>query len=166
MIKTMSDIPDNHADARESRPFKGIFLTVLGIGCITFNDALMKLIVADHPIGEAIFVRGLFALVPIAFLIYRAGGITSLRIHDTALQVWCVLLLVGPPAVKLIGPTIESPSCDTDRTNAGERSGRESGETGLEPKREALRQRHQPIADHCNRQKNRKGKTNQSGHKK
>ena len=96
MILAMSDIQENHVDARESRPFRGIFLTVLGIGCITVNDALMKLIVTDHPIGEAIFVRGLFALVPIAFLIYRAGGIRSLRIHDTAVQLWCVLLLVGP----------------------------------------------------------------------
>ena len=57
---------------------------------------MMKLIIDDHPIGEAIFVRGLFALVPIAFLVRRAGGIRSLKIHDTAVQLWCVLLLVGP----------------------------------------------------------------------
>ncbi|GIS89040.1 MAG: hypothetical protein CM1200mP18_17500 [Gammaproteobacteria bacterium] len=68
------------ADAREWRPLKGIALSVLGIGFITFNDAMMKLVVEQHPIGEAIFVRGLFALVPMAFLIYRAGGLRSLAI--------------------------------------------------------------------------------------
>ncbi|HJP11404.1 MAG TPA: hypothetical protein QGF27_15385, partial [Arenicellales bacterium] len=61
----MSEPRQPLVDARESRPLKGIFLTVVGIGCITFNDAMMKLIIDDHPIGEAIFVRGLFALVPI-----------------------------------------------------------------------------------------------------
>jgi drug/metabolite transporter (DMT)-like permease len=92
----MSERRQPLVDARESRPLKGIFLTVVGIGCITFNDAMMKLIIDDHPIGEAIFVRGLFALVPIAFLVRRAGGIRSLKFHDTAVQFWCVLLLVGP----------------------------------------------------------------------
>ena len=92
----MSEPRQPLVDARESRPLKGIFLTVVGIGCITFNDAMMKLIIDDHPIGEAIFVRGLFALVPIAFLVRRAGGIRSLKFHDTAVQFWCVLLLVGP----------------------------------------------------------------------
>ena len=83
-------------DAREWRPIKGIALSVVGIGFITFNDAMMKLVVEEHPIGEAIFVRGLFALVPMAFLIYRAGGLRSLAVHNMGMQLWCALLLVGP----------------------------------------------------------------------
>ena len=83
-------------DAREWRPLKGIALSVVGIGFITFNDAMMKLVVEQHPIGEAIFVRGLFALVPMAFLIYRAGGLRSLAVHNRGMQLWCALLLVGP----------------------------------------------------------------------
>ena len=83
-------------DARESRPLKGIALSVLGIGFITFNDAMMKLVVENHPIGEAIFVRGLFALVPMALLIYRAGGWRSLGVYSMGMQFWCALLLVGP----------------------------------------------------------------------
>jgi len=83
-------------DAREWRPLKGIALSVLGIGFITFNDAMMKLVVEQHPIGEAIFVRGLFALVPMALLIYRAGGLRSLAVHNMGMQLWCALLLVGP----------------------------------------------------------------------
>ena len=83
-------------DAREWRPLKGVSLSVLGIGFITFNDAMMKLVVENHPIGEAIFVRGLFALVPTAFLIYRAGGWRSLGVYSMGMQFWCALLLVGP----------------------------------------------------------------------
>ena len=75
-------------DGRESRPFKGILLTVLGIGCIMLNDAMMKLVVEDHPIGQAIFVRGLFATGPIVFLIHRAGGISSLKFHNTGIQIY------------------------------------------------------------------------------
>ena len=56
---------------------------------------MMKLVVEQHPIGEAIFVRGLFALVPMAFLIYRAGGLRSLAVHSMGMQLWCALLLVG-----------------------------------------------------------------------
>ena len=38
------------------------------------NDASMKWVVADHPIGEAIFVRGLFVIFPIALQAAEAVG--------------------------------------------------------------------------------------------
>ena len=94
--RTIKITNDLTADAREWRPLKGIALSVLGIGFITFNDAMMKLVVEQHPIGEAIFVRGLFALVPMAFLIYRAGGLRSLAIHNMGMQLWSALLQVRP----------------------------------------------------------------------
>jgi len=83
-------------DSREHRPFRGIALSVFGIGCITFNDSMMKLVVNDHPIGQAIFIRGLFVLMLIALLVYRQGGARVLRIHSLRLQFWSALLLVVP----------------------------------------------------------------------
>ena len=55
-------------DSREHRPFRGIALSVFGIGCITFNDSMMKLVVNEHPIGQAIFIRGVFVLLLILLL--------------------------------------------------------------------------------------------------
>lgn len=58
-------------NSSEHRPFRGIALSVFGIGCITFNDSMMKLVVNDHPIGQAIFICGVFVLLLILLLLYR-----------------------------------------------------------------------------------------------
>jgi drug/metabolite transporter (DMT)-like permease len=60
------------------------------------NDAMLKWVVTDHPLGETIFVRGMFALIPTLFLVYRHGGRAALRIHDFKAQVVCAVLLVLP----------------------------------------------------------------------
>jgi S-adenosylmethionine uptake transporter len=83
-------------DSREHRPFRGIALSVFGMGCITFNDSMMKLVVNDHPIGQAIFIRGIFVLLLISLLVYRQGGFRVLRIHSMRLQLWSAILLVFP----------------------------------------------------------------------
>lgn len=83
-------------DSREHRPVRGIILSVFGIGCITFNDAMMKLVVDDHPVGQAIFVRGVFAILLVSLLVYKQGGVRSLNVHSVSLQFWCALLLVLP----------------------------------------------------------------------
>lgn len=95
-MQQMKDRHDEIEDARQHRPLRGIALATIGIGCITFNDALMKLVVDEHPIGQAIFVRGIFTLVPIGLLLHRAGGLRVLRVHSWRLQFWCAALLVGP----------------------------------------------------------------------
>ena len=68
---------------------------VLGTGLITLNDAAMKWVVADHPVGQAVFVRGLFALLPIALLVRRAGGWRAARWHSLGGQLLCAGLLVA-----------------------------------------------------------------------
>ena len=83
-------------DSREHRPFRGIALSVFGIGCITFNDSMMKLVVNDHPIGQAIFIRGVFVLLLILLLVYRQGGLQAMRIDSLRLQFWLAVLLVLP----------------------------------------------------------------------
>ena len=71
-----------------------IALSVFGIGCITFNDSMMKLVVNDHPIGQAIFIRGVFVLLLILLLVYRQGGMQAMRIDSLRLQFWLAVLLV------------------------------------------------------------------------
>ena len=83
-------------DSRQHRPLRGISLSVFGIGCITFNDSMMKLVVNDHPIGQAIFIRSVFVLLLISLIVYRQGGLSELRIHSMRLQLWSAILLVLP----------------------------------------------------------------------
>ena len=73
-----------------------IALSVFGIGCITFNDSMMKMVVNDHPIGQAIFIRGVFVLLLILLLVYRQGGMQAMRIDSLRLQFWLAVLLVLP----------------------------------------------------------------------
>jgi drug/metabolite transporter (DMT)-like permease len=75
---------------------KGIILAIAGIGCITFNDAMMKLVIGDIPVAQAIFVRGCFAMLPIALLVSRTGGWRTLVIRNHRAQAWCAVLLAVP----------------------------------------------------------------------
>ena len=82
-----------HATGSELR---GILLGIAGMGCITFNDAMMKLVISDIPVGQAIFVRGCFAMLPITWLVYRTGGWRTLVVQRRASQAWCAVLLALP----------------------------------------------------------------------
>jgi drug/metabolite transporter (DMT)-like permease len=57
----------------------------MGIACMigggalgTANDAVLKGLTAGYPVGEIMFVRGFFMMIPVAFFVWRAGGITTL----------------------------------------------------------------------------------------
>ncbi len=80
---------------RRDHPTKGIALTILGTGVISLNDAAMKWVVADHPIGEAVFVRGLFAMLPILLLLHRTGGWRAARWESFSGQALSAALLVA-----------------------------------------------------------------------
>lgn len=67
-----------------------------GIGLVTVNDAMIKWVVTDYPLGEAVFVRGVFALLPTLFLVSRHGGLASLRVRDWRGQLICAALLAVP----------------------------------------------------------------------
>lgn len=83
-------------DDRADKPSKAIALMVLGTGLITVNDAMMKWVVTDNPLGEAIFVRGLFALLPTALLLKRYGGWRAAKWHSPGGQLLAAVLLVLP----------------------------------------------------------------------
>ena len=67
-----------------------------GGALLTANDTLLKWLTGGYPVGEIMFVRGLFVMVPIAFLVWRAGGIETLvtrNIRDQALR--AALMIAG-----------------------------------------------------------------------
>lgn len=73
----------------------GIVLMLLGSSFITFNDAATKFVVTDHAVSQALFVRSAFSLLPIAFLVYRAGGWRAARWNSLSAQLVCGIPLVA-----------------------------------------------------------------------
>ncbi len=65
-----------------SDSLKGIACMIAGAAFLTLNDGVMKWMTASYPIGEVIFIRGLFVLIPVALLTWRAGGLKALRVHN------------------------------------------------------------------------------------
>jgi drug/metabolite transporter (DMT)-like permease len=48
---------------------------------LTINDAIQKWMTDEFPTGQLLSMRGLFVLLPIGVLVWRAGGISALRIN-------------------------------------------------------------------------------------
>lgn len=51
-----------------------------GCALLTLNDAVIKWLSAGYPLGQILFLRGLFACLPMAVLAWRAGGLRTLRV--------------------------------------------------------------------------------------
>jgi len=63
---------------------RGIAFMVLAVLLFSCMDALIKWVSASHPVGQIVFFRNLFAFVPVAFFIRRAGGLAVLRTRRVA----------------------------------------------------------------------------------
>lgn len=48
---------------------------------LTLNDAVLKWLTGDYPVGQIMFFRGLFVFLPIVFFVWQAGGMKSLRVY-------------------------------------------------------------------------------------
>jgi drug/metabolite transporter (DMT)-like permease len=46
------------------------------------NDAIMKWLSADYPVGQIMFVRGLFVFIPVLALAWHEGGLARLRVRN------------------------------------------------------------------------------------
>jgi drug/metabolite transporter (DMT)-like permease len=60
---------------------RAVALMVSGCALLTCNDAVMKALTESIPLGEAVFIRSVFCIVPITILIVRADGFATLRVH-------------------------------------------------------------------------------------
>jgi drug/metabolite transporter (DMT)-like permease len=82
------------APPTRSESLKGIACMIGGAAFLTLNDGVMKWMTQSYPVGEIVFIRGLFGLIPVAFLVWRAGGLAALRVHDIRGQAARALLTV------------------------------------------------------------------------
>jgi drug/metabolite transporter (DMT)-like permease len=64
----------------------GIGFMLLAVTLYGFMDALIKYQAARYPVVEVMFFRSLLALVPLAWLVRRGGGLASLRTRQPKLQ--------------------------------------------------------------------------------
>ena len=74
---------------------RGVVLMTVGCVLVTVNDTVMKLLSGGYPPGETIFVRGVFVSIPIALLMYRGGGLHTLRVTNRLGQLLRAITLVA-----------------------------------------------------------------------
>ena len=74
---------------------RGAVLMTTGCALLTLNDSVMKSLSGSYPPGESIFVRGLFVAMPIAVLVYRGGGLHTLRMTNLRGQLLRAACLVA-----------------------------------------------------------------------
>lgn len=63
-------------------PGAGIACMLVSSALLTLNDAVLKWLTADYPVGQIMFLRGLFVFLPITLFAWRAGGWSALRMND------------------------------------------------------------------------------------
>lgn len=69
--------------ARESAsPGRGILYSLLGGLLLTANDAVLKWLTGDYPVGQLLFFRGLFVLLVITLFVWRLGSMETIRINS------------------------------------------------------------------------------------
>ncbi len=61
-----------------AEPLKGILCMIVGGALLTANDALLKWLTGGYPVGQIMFLRGIFVLVPLSMFVWRAGGVNVL----------------------------------------------------------------------------------------
>lgn len=66
-----------HAPRHE--PARGAMFMTAAVICMVLIDVSAKALVAHYPIQQIFLYRGVFALIPLAFLIWRAGGFRSIK---------------------------------------------------------------------------------------
>lgn len=65
-----------------SAPGKAIVCMLLGAAVLTANDAVLKWMTGGYHVAQIMFCRGLFISIPLAILIWRAGGLSALRTEN------------------------------------------------------------------------------------
>jgi len=76
---------------------------VIGCSLIVLNDALMKLVIVEIPVTQAIFIRSAVAMLPILLLAGRYGGMQALRWRSFSGQFMTGCFAVGALVSLIIG---------------------------------------------------------------
>lgn len=72
-------MPSPSAPQRPDAIGIGILLMLSSVAVFAVMDMLIKWLGPVYPVGQVIFFRSVFALLPLSYLIWKAGGIGSLR---------------------------------------------------------------------------------------
>ena len=76
----------------------GVAYMLGGSAILTLNDAVMKWLAAGHPVGQIIFVRGVFVLTLMLLVVHRpgGGGLQQLRVNTwRGPTVWGLMAVAG-----------------------------------------------------------------------
>ena len=84
-------------------PTGGIACILLGGAFLTTNDAVLKWLTDDYPVGEIMTLRGIFAFLPIGFIAWRAGGWRALRVRHLHAQTARALFFVASAFIWVFG---------------------------------------------------------------
>lgn len=63
-------------------PGRGILYSLLGGLLLTANDAVLKWLTGDYPVGQLLFFRGLFVLLVITLFVWRLRAMKTIRINS------------------------------------------------------------------------------------
>ena len=72
--------PHRGAGDASSSAGRGILLMMASSFFLISNDATLKWVSTDLPVGQMIFIRGCVTLAIVIFFVWRAGGIMALRV--------------------------------------------------------------------------------------
>lgn len=78
-----------------SAPMKGILCMVAGGLFLSLNDALLKWLAGEYPVGQIMFVRGLFVVMLVSVLVWRTGGMNALYISSVSNHLIRALLVIA-----------------------------------------------------------------------
>lgn len=62
-------------------PGKGIACMLVGGLLLSVNDTILKWLSTEYPVGQVLFMRAVFVIIPIAILAWRGGGLSTLGIR-------------------------------------------------------------------------------------
>ena len=77
-----------------SAPFKAIICMFLGTALLAVNDAVLKWLTSDYNTVQIMFCRGLFISLPLSILIWRSGGLSSLKTKNPKAHFLRTLLVI------------------------------------------------------------------------
>ena len=61
---------------------KGVACMVAGCAVVTLNDAILKWLTSDLPVGEIMCLRGVFVFLPVLLLAAHEGGLHRLKVRS------------------------------------------------------------------------------------
>ena len=65
---------------------RGVIYMVIGCLLLTVSDAVMKWVTQAYPVGQSVFIRGCFLLLPLLLIAWREGRVRGLKVQRLGLQ--------------------------------------------------------------------------------